>query len=261
MQFRNPFDANSFARNMQVDVNAICQPLFKKLGLNYFHYMKVYKDGSAFMLYSKEDWNDHWYNLGFRPSITLPNKQIQIGKYALGLWRGVVAEHIVHEARNVCNLDHLFAINLPHPDSFESYAFATWQGNDGIVNTYFNNIEVLLNFIHNFKEQAANLIKKYDRNRIIFSKNSQPEQLKLLDNLDSALTLVGNVGPIKMTLRELEIFKLLCRGLTVKEISQILYRSPRTIESHTNNLKMKLYCNKRSQLIDIAIRNNINIFY
>jgi DNA-binding NarL/FixJ family response regulator len=48
---------------------------------------------------------------------------------------------------------------------------------------------------------------------------------------------------------EMKILQLLCKGLTTKEIAKQLQRSPRTIETHIKNVKIKLNITTRSELI------------
>jgi len=55
--------------------------------------------------------------------------------------------------------------------------------------------------------------------------------------------------PIKFTNREFDCAKLLMNGCRIKEIAAMINLSPRTIETHINNLKMKLDCRDKIELI------------
>lgn len=57
--------------------------------------------------------------------------------------------------------------------------------------------------------------------------------------------------------RELEILKLLCDGFSPKEIAEKLFLSPRTIETHKNNIMQKFEVNSVAKLISISIKNKI----
>lgn len=52
--------------------------------------------------------------------------------------------------------------------------------------------------------------------------------------------------------RELECLFFLIRGYSAKAIGQVLNISPRTVERHIDNMKMKLACNNKAQLIEKA---------
>lgn len=56
-----------------------------------------------------------------------------------------------------------------------------------------------------------------------------------------------------LTKREIEVLVYLLYGKTIRDISKILSRSVRTIESHFNMLKSKFQVNSKSQLIESAI--------
>ena len=57
---------------------------------------------------------------------------------------------------------------------------------------------------------------------------------------------------IKLTRRESEVFFYLIRKHSTKHISQDLRLSPRTIEKHIEHIMMKLSCNHRHQLRELA---------
>lgn len=52
-----------------------------------------------------------------------------------------------------------------------------------------------------------------------------------------------------LTLRESDCVKLLLKGHKFKEIANIMNLSPRTIETHINNIKTKLNCRDKAELI------------
>jgi DNA-binding NarL/FixJ family response regulator len=49
--------------------------------------------------------------------------------------------------------------------------------------------------------------------------------------------------------RELEIFELFGQGLSVRQIADKLHRSPKTIESHRENIKTKLKFSSSTELL------------
>jgi DNA-binding NarL/FixJ family response regulator len=61
----------------------------------------------------------------------------------------------------------------------------------------------------------------------------------------------------KLTDREIEIIHLICKGKTNKEIASELYLSPRTIESHRENIYEKTETHSSAEVAIYAIRYNI----
>ncbi len=60
----------------------------------------------------------------------------------------------------------------------------------------------------------------------------------------------------KFTLRELEVLHLVCKGQTSQEISDKLFISVKTVETHRNNIFQKARVRNSSELIVWAIKNN-----
>jgi DNA-binding NarL/FixJ family response regulator len=60
-----------------------------------------------------------------------------------------------------------------------------------------------------------------------------------------------------LSLREQEIFKNLAEGISIKEIADKLFISPKTVESHKYNVMEKLRAKSITELIKIAIKKNL----
>ena len=57
--------------------------------------------------------------------------------------------------------------------------------------------------------------------------------------------------------REVDVLRLVAEGKTAKEIANILFISPRTVENYKNNILKKLGLHRTSDLIKYAIKNKI----
>jgi DNA-binding NarL/FixJ family response regulator len=60
-----------------------------------------------------------------------------------------------------------------------------------------------------------------------------------------------------LTEKDMEVLKLVCEGLTSKEIGEKLFLSPRTVETRKNNLMQKFNVQTTGKLIAVAIKNKI----
>ncbi|MBL1216848.1 MAG: DNA-binding response regulator [Planctomycetes bacterium] len=68
----------------------------------------------------------------------------------------------------------------------------------------------------------------------------------------------ASCNPIStLTPRELEVMRLIAKGLSTKEIAGILHRSPKTIDAHRTSLMRKLSIDDRVELTRYAIREGI----
>ena len=54
--------------------------------------------------------------------------------------------------------------------------------------------------------------------------------------------------------RELEVFQLIGQGKTMKEIGHELHLSPKTIEVHRSNIRVKLRVTSAAELVAFAAR-------
>ena len=66
-----------------------------------------------------------------------------------------------------------------------------------------------------------------------------------------------NIDKLSFTDRESEILELICKGLSNNEISEQLFLSPRTVESHKAKIMKKTNTKNTAGLIIFAIKNEI----
>jgi DNA-binding NarL/FixJ family response regulator len=65
----------------------------------------------------------------------------------------------------------------------------------------------------------------------------------------------GNLPMDRLTDRELEIFRMIGAGRSVKEIADKLFLSVKTVEAHREHIKEKLNIKSSAELLRFAIRN------
>ena len=65
----------------------------------------------------------------------------------------------------------------------------------------------------------------------------------------------GDLPMDRLTDRELEIFRMIGSGLSVKEIAEKLFLSVKTVEAHREHMKEKLNFKSSAELLRFAIRN------
>lgn len=66
-------------------------------------------------------------------------------------------------------------------------------------------------------------------------------------------TIGGLYDQFKLSKRESECLFFIIRGMTAKDVAQKLHLSPKTVEFHIEQIKQKLSCSKKSELIEKAI--------
>ena len=254
---QNPYIGKHYVRDVQHDVSEVCRGLFRQLNLSYFHLFRVYADGSAFALFNDISWNDYFYENQYQAEVPLPENKIQMGKFNICLCEGILPSKLIFEADNYFNIHAPISISIAHKGYIDSYMFGASKSDENVVNKYFNNIEVLMRFAAQFQDQAADLITGAADNRFYFAPDRQPQSVKIIKQLSKSIVVSGQQGEVEITLKELEVLRFVCQGFSVKQIASHLFRSPRTIECHIGNLRLKLGCHKKSDLVRLAIENGI----
>ena len=82
--------------------------------------------------------------------------------------------------------------------------------------------------------------------KALFNKEKNKKQQKALKGKNADISV-----------RELEVLKLLCRGSTTPEIADKLFRGTRTIETHRMALLKKTKSSNVAELVAYAIRNGL----
>ncbi|MCU0444237.1 MAG: response regulator transcription factor [Microscillaceae bacterium] len=104
------------------------------------------------------------------------------------------------------------------------------------------------------KEEFLKAVMKVYRGEVYFGENISQAVIQ-----SYVRQIQENISDIDKPLsdRELEIVKLLCEGLTTKQIGDELCISSRTVESHKTNILEKLGLQNTVELVKYAIKNKI----
>jgi DNA-binding NarL/FixJ family response regulator len=64
-------------------------------------------------------------------------------------------------------------------------------------------------------------------------------------------------NPAGLTVREVQVLKLLAQGFTTARLARVLYRSPRTVDHHVEAILYKLGAHSRAQAVAAAFNLGI----
>ncbi len=149
-----------------------------------------------------------------------------------------------------------------------------WDGRKTLVElkALFPELRCLVLSMYNEKELIDDCIKKgaagylnkdctleelkeafESSNDIYFSKGV----LKHLSGYSQSSQKDELIDPTSLTEREFEVLKLLCEGMTPKEIASKIHLSPRTVETHKTSIMNKFGVNSVGKLISVAYKNKI----
>lgn len=252
---------------LREDISFICKPL-TKLGITFFHYVRKFKDNSRINISNKPKWIEHFYDKKFYLTGSLQGKN-ELYDSSYFLWQTLKEQDIYTDAREYFNIDYGLTIIKKLPDSIEFAHFGADQYNGQVINFYLSNIDFLNRFTLYFKEQAKHLLKRALLNKIHpagINLSTSSDDLKIITQGLIEIVpqkrqeflhatkikhyhLKSTYGSIEITEREVDCLIGLLEGETAPETASRLGKSKRTVETHLNNMKQKLDCRTRSELI------------
>jgi len=230
------------------DIAEIVKPL-KRLGISYFTYGRKYADGATFCLQDGNDALSVYYK---NKHYLKGNTECRIENYKeqVALWSTLPNQKVIDECTRAMGFDHGMFMFHPHEDYNEVFAFATFKGNEKIINTYLTEMETFLKFKQYFREKADPIIKKAEQQKFILPFNDELDIRSALENHDeNHSVLLSTCDNKKLTKRQLECCLLLMKGKTAKDIALVLGLSHRTVEDYLNQIKIKLGCSNKTELI------------
>lgn len=66
-----------------------------------------------------------------------------------------------------------------------------------------------------------------------------------------------DIADLKLTRRELEIWRLIAEGYAIKEIARFLFKSPKTVDWQRSSLYRKLRVTNQSQATRLAVARGV----
>ncbi len=212
-----------------------------------------------------------------KKSIVIVDDHILIAQALKAIISNFETFEVLYECENGKELQDKFASNNPIPDIvlldismpiMNGFETAAWLSEN------YPTILIMTLSMQDDDKSVINMIKNGAQGYIV--KNSSPDEfntalLKLIKDgysyPDWASKLVfskmnGNSNDqndIKFTNREKEFLKLAISEMNYKEISEIMYCSPRTVESYRDSLFEKLDLKSRVGLVIYALKNGFDI--
>jgi DNA-binding CsgD family transcriptional regulator len=243
------------------EVSFICKPLHL-LGIHYFHFIRSFNDNSRISLSNNRAFSEHYYKKKFylRPAV---DKKPNGNKSASYLWISLNNKAVFQDLRSLFDIDNGITIVRSFSCYSDYYYFGSSPENIEINNFYLEKYQMLERFIAYFIDSASGLINKAKKNRIVIpftqglitpNKTCHPKEDDIIQ------VFIGNT-PIKkyrvcdgireniFSPRQMDCIFGILDGKTAKDISREHNLSVRTIENYISNLKIKLSCDKKNELI------------
>jgi DNA-binding CsgD family transcriptional regulator len=250
----------------------LCKPL-ADFHINHFTYQKQFNDGSQVSLSNKPQWIADYYNLQLYQTSLFEEKPSNY-KATFNVWVGEYDLDVYRHGRSYYNTAHSITITEPCHDGCEHYLFSTPPEYQQAIQFLANNIDILYRFILHLKDRGARIFKTAHRSRLIIQRSfeNDPDKpfldlkfhQKMLAAKKSFLKHMpihryvfeyGEDNGIKLSHREISCIKYLLQNKTAAETAELMNVSRRTIESYLDNIKVKLNCHSKVDLIQKVVKN------
>jgi DNA-binding CsgD family transcriptional regulator len=242
------------------EIKQICSPLEKYFNITYFNYVKLFKDGSRFVLTNNADFTESYYQDKrlYQTTAVLNMEQAKTSSVHWFCEFRDQPSYVV--ARNEFDIDNGFTIIQPSlaDSTTELFYFATKRENYGHIYLYTTCLDAFYRFILYFKEKAKNLTKQANKEKFFINiprvsstlNNSSVDLQKFYAETSvNKLHMDLDGNEIVMSKREVDCIYLAMKNKTAKEIGRILSISPRTVETYLSNLKLKSNRQTKKELV------------
>jgi DNA-binding CsgD family transcriptional regulator len=270
LNYSNHKEAIELHESLHEPLTSFSSPLLDQFNITWFGYVRLFPDGSRFIINKKKGWLLDYIQKDFHNDcVQTENLDInyQAAEKTLyySLWSGLKKSKVFDffYEENIFNGCYF---HRRRKEGSEVFSFATTRDNIAANDFYINNINFLNYVVFLFKEKFSSVINNIHQKTIILPTNCYDKEKQLLPlfattiqkqlpsfyNKTEIKRLYFNKAPqIYATKQECFCLELLSKGFTEKETASALNLSIRTVESYLNSLKNKLRCQYKSQLLEI----------
>lgn len=241
-------------------IKRVCEPLEKYFGINYFTYHSLTKDGLWRPIVSRPDWADFYTDhrlYHHDPFLHHPDSY----QSEAVLWTQCVQEpyqqKVIEVAKQNYDMDHGLLIIEKHDTYCEFFGFNAPTSHSQIYASYINDLPFLKKFCRYFKEELSLLLKKIDLDPVQLAKEEGKVLQPLKKNVFTTLSESSKysflreirVDDKQLSKRERQCLSLYVDEMDMQIVATHLELSVRTIEFYLGNVKNKLGCLTKNELI------------
>jgi len=239
-----------------------CSAVFDFFGFNQFYYLKITNQGYFSLIGSHVPFSEYWASE--KCYLTYPYyRHPKFYKEGISVIQNVENENLkvfLDPLIGMFNFQSWVRIINKLPDGIEEFGFSSYSIFSSLQCSQISNeIGMLRLFLNKFKSENKSLFSKIEDRQINiaeligpdFYKNDMPIIPQSVGKKALLAKLGIEVGP-PLTLREVEITKLLLAGYSASKIASQVYLSKRTVEHAIERLKEKLSCQSKSELVQKA---------
>lgn len=241
----------------QRKIEKACQPLIDHFDLSYFYYFKVSNEGDYGFFGNQLDWDE--YYLSQKLLLQAPNC-FKPCNFKKGTHLNLPSQEeffasINDVAQSQFNINYTLEFGYKSNTGIEFFGFASRSPEKAMKLLYLNELDVLKLFTRKLREENPKIFNDIEENLINIASEIGPTFYQP-DVLTSAkldrVSFLKDIGIQDLSLlskREMDVAARLVKGHSASEIGFQLNLSKRTVESYLENMKNKLDCHSKAELI------------
>ena len=260
--FSSNTSALDYSRAMVSLMKKFAEPLFANSCINNFSYIKFYKNNSVINLTTDINWIDYRFKENIKYKILFESELNSnvLDKPHIYFWPNDTNDKLL-EALNHFGIWNGCNIYIPSRNHIEVFSFASAIDKTNMNNFYINNFHTLTQFILYFKNELSLVIDHdSEKNKIITDINFPI--MESHENTNSLIYRKKNLimrdikrvqfsENVYLTYKEAACCYFLNKGHTLKDISNKIGISTRTVETHINHVKEKTNCCTKPLLLQM----------
>lgn len=219
--------------------------LLSQTRLKTFYYARVAHDGSCVLACSNAAWLR--YKLEHNFSVVAPAK-VQHNKTTFHMVQqsaDALTQRILHDGERHFSIYHPIDLLKKTDECVEVFSYAFDSNCADATDFYLNNTDLLLHFCRHMADFAAAPESHGHIARMQITNTKQFHLNRAYSTDVSDAIMRGH----NISAREYEVITRLAKGFSYKQIASELSLSSRTVESHIDNIKRKLRCQSKRQLV------------
>lgn len=252
----------------------LCAPL-ERLKIKFFSHVRIFPNNDVSILCTDGDVVQKCAESGHFQAARYNKKPgyFESGYY---LWENdILADHEKEHAKVLkkCGLGNGFTIVRQEDEYCDYFHFASTPDNDAINNFYLNNIDLLEKFVLYFEQKTKELRLMVDKMPISMKQVEEGDfseqaadfvdpaerEAFIIDINQDSLIALNDPSTMSLTSRQKQCVYWLLKGKTAWETARILNLSQRTVEHYLQNIKAKLNCRTKFELISKVLKSCPNI--
>ncbi|MBA3284067.1 MAG: helix-turn-helix transcriptional regulator [Nitrosopumilus sp.] len=248
-------------------VKSVTRPLRDNFGIHYFYYYRIDNTGKFITLLDRPEWAEHYVSKQIYltdPYLRHPSVYQSGACLVENYGSEEFKELVLHEGKSVLNMDIRVMLIKKQEQYVEFFGFNANNEESSLQNLYLNRLQLLNSFATHFTKELFPILKKMEEDSIsliplkgddfFFEQTINPDinPSKLVKYYKDIGVKFEFEKAGKLSKRERQCLKLLIEDKTAKEIAVNLGLSRRTIESYFENIKDKLTCFDKHELITHA---------